>query len=62
MTNETRKTLQDMGYGSLKEYLQAMADEYGLEYELVKELALLMGKDEMFDGLLTALEDAEGMM
>lgn len=59
MTSETKQALQDNGYDSLKEYLQDMADEYGLSYELVKQLAQLMGEDELFDGLITALEDAE---
>ena len=60
MTTETKQALQDNGYDSLKEYLQDMADEYGLEYEFVRQLASIMGEGELFDGLVTALEDAEG--
>lgn len=46
------------GYKSRVHYLQEMATDYGVDFHTVSELAALLGPDEDFDRLLTALEDA----
>lgn len=38
-----------------------MSDDYGVPLEVVKSLADVLGEEEDFDGLVVALEDAEGM-
>lgn len=42
------------------EYLNGLVDDYGVESEVVFMLADLLGEEEDFDGLLTALEDFNG--
>jgi hypothetical protein len=49
------------GYDSRKDYLQAMSEKYAVPLEVVVDLARLLGESELFDGLISALEDAEGM-
>lgn len=46
----------DNGYENRKDYLDALADEYG---EDVYFLADMLGESEDFDGLVTALEDLQ---
>lgn len=41
------------------EYLDSMADEYGIPKRIVAALADLLGEEEDFDGLIDALKDAE---
>lgn len=52
---------QEHGFESRKEYLNDLADEYGVSMETVYSLASILGKGEDFDGLLTALQVAEEM-
>lgn len=52
---------QENGYASRKEYLKSLADEYGVSIHTVYSCAELLGESEDFDGLLSALEDAEAM-
>ena len=49
---------QELGYKNRREYLETLADEYGIEIEHVLAMAALLGPDEDFDGLVTMLEDA----
>lgn len=49
------------GYMNRKDYLGCLSDEYGVPREAVFALASMLGPDEDFDGLVAALEDAEGM-
>lgn len=49
------------GYTNRKNYLRSLADEYCVPCEVVFALAAMLGPDEDFDGLIAALEDAEGM-
>ena len=49
------------GYESREHYLQCMSDDYGVPIEAVYSLADSLGEDEEFDGLVSALEDAENM-
>ncbi len=52
---------QENGYTDRKDYLECMAGDYGLPLDVVISLADVLGKSEDFDGLISALEDAEGM-
>lgn len=51
---------QENGYESRKHYLQCMSEDYNVPIDVVYSLASLLGKSEDFDGLVSALEDAEG--
>jgi len=48
----------DEGYKSRRDYLDTLADEYGLDRSTVYALAGILGSSEDFDGLICALEDA----
>lgn len=48
---------QENGYESRADYLQSLADEYDVDLETVEELAGVLGSDEDFDGLVSALQD-----
>jgi len=45
------------GYKSRRDYLQCLADDNGLDFEVVESMASVLGASEDFDGLVTALED-----
>ena len=45
------------GYRDRKDYLESMAEEYGVSDEKVALLADILGPDEDFDGLVSTLED-----
>jgi hypothetical protein len=47
----------DNGYASRREYLESLAEDYGVEVSTVVEMASVLGPSEDFDGLVTALED-----
>ena len=49
------------GYKDRDDYLQCMSDDYGVLIEVVYSLADMLGENEDFDGLVSALEDAENM-
>lgn len=46
------------GYTSRRDWIEALADEYGLPLATVHALASILGPSEDFDGLVTACEDA----
>jgi hypothetical protein len=48
---------QRNGYETRAAYLQDLADEHGVDIQLVLMLADLMGPTEDFDGLVCELED-----
>lgn len=52
---------QENGYKDRKDYLECMASMYEVPLEVVISLAEVLGESEAFDGLISALEDAEGM-
>jgi len=52
---------QQNGYENRKDYLECMSVDYGVPLEVVYSLSDLLGESEDFDGLIVALEDAEGM-
>ena len=51
---------QKNGYDSRKHYLQCLSEDYRVPLDVVYTLADIMPGEE-FDGLISALEDAEGM-
>jgi len=61
LKSETMGVLRENGYNSLKEYLQDLADEYDVPYSVVVSLYNCLGESELFDGLVSAVQDAEGM-
>lgn len=48
------------GYADRQDYLDDLADNMGLDRDVVFMLADLLGEDEDFDGLVTSLEDMGG--
>ena len=52
---------QENGYESRKHYLECMAENYNVPFDVVCSLAQMLGSNEDFDGLVCSLEDAEGM-
>ncbi len=50
---------KENGYENRKEYLESLADDYGIDYGTVAMLASMLGASEDFDGLISALEDYE---
>ena len=45
------------GYKDRKDYLECLAQEYGVSYITVCSLASMLGENEDFDGLISALDD-----
>ena len=50
---------QSKGFANRKEYLEDLADNFGIDVQTVFTLASILGSNEDFDGLLTTLEDLE---
>jgi hypothetical protein len=48
---------KENGFNSRRDYLDDLADEMGIDKSIVYTLADLLGPNEDFDGLVTALED-----
>ena len=49
------------GFTGRRHYLTSLAEDYGLEENTVFAIASLLGSSEDFDGLITTLEDCEGL-
>ena len=49
------------GYKNRKDYLKSLAEEYGVDYSVVRTLAYTLGKNEDFDGLISELNDYVNM-
>jgi len=47
----------DNGYENRQDYLESLADEYGVDISTVMAAADVLGPNEDFDGLVTMLED-----
>lgn len=47
----------DAGFNSRKDYLKSLADDYGVDYNTVVELAYALGPEEDFDALVSEVED-----
>ncbi len=54
MSNDIYQTI---GFYDREDYLLHLAEDYGVDPDTVKALADLLGPNEDFDGLVTALED-----
>lgn len=47
----------DAGFNSRKDYLNSLADDFGIDKNTVYDLASVLGPEEDFDALVTELED-----
>ena len=43
-------------------YLEALAEDHGVEFDVVLALIDVLGPEEDFDGLVTSLEDGLGLL
>jgi hypothetical protein len=57
MPSNYNEHLQMYGCHSRQEYFEMLADEYGVDVEVVETLADALGPNEDFDGLPSILED-----
>lgn len=48
-------------YDSREDYIRDMAECHGIDYTTAEMLADLLGDEELFDGFVSSLEDAEMM-
>ena len=53
---------QENGYADRDDYLTYLSEDYGVPIEDVFSLAEMLGESEDFDGLISALEDAECLL
>ena len=53
---------QENGYADRDDYLTCLSEDYGISIEDVYSLAEMLGENEDFDGLVSALEDTEMIM
>ena len=53
---------QENGYADRDDYLNCLSEDYGVSIEDVYSFAEMLGENEDFDGLVSALEDIESMM
>ena len=53
---------RENGYTDRDDYLTCLSEDYGVPIESVYSLAEMLGEHEDFDGLVSALEDAEIIM
>ena len=53
---------QENGYADRDDYLNCLSEDYGVSIEDVYSLAEMLGENEDFDGLVSALEDIESIM
>ena len=51
----------DNGYEDRPEYLACLADDHGLDLDVVLAMADVLGPTEDFDGLVSFCEDAHAM-
>ena len=51
----------DEGYESRRDYLTSLADDFGIDTEIVFSIAGMLGSNEDFDGLVTELEDYQSI-
>lgn len=48
---------EEHGYTDRQDYLECLADDYGVDFATVSALADMLGRNEDFDGLVTELQD-----
>ena len=51
----------DEGYKSRRDYLECLAEDFGVDREIVFAIASVYGPGEDFDALVTDLEDMGGL-
>lgn len=51
---------KENGFENRRDYLDSLAQDFGIDKQTVYAMASLLGSTEDFDGLVTALEDGEG--
>ena len=49
------------GYKNRKDYLESLAKEFDIDFATVVMVANTLGRNEDFDGLISALEDYDDM-
>ena len=54
----SQEVYREKGYTDRKEYLHSLSEDYGVPEDAVQALAEVLGPDEVFDGLVSNLEDA----
>lgn len=52
-----RDIYDEKGYATRKDYLECLADDYGVDRSAVFAVAELLGPSEDFDGLIAMIED-----
>ena len=52
-----RDIYNERGYATRKDYLEALAEDYGADRDAVFAVAELLGPSEDFDGLIVMIED-----
>lgn len=57
----TKNVYQEHGYYNREDYLRCLSEDWDMPFMTVKMLANMLGPEEDFDGLVTALEDADEM-
>jgi len=62
LEHTTMNPYTENGYDSRQDYLESLAEDYGIELGTVKMLADLLGPSEDFDGLVTNLQDYEATL
>ena len=60
--NTMKNIYQENGYKDRKDYLNSMAEEFDVPITVVLSIANMLGPNEDFDGLVSALEDVENML
>jgi hypothetical protein len=50
----------DEGFTGRRDYLESLAEDYGIDASTVFAMASILGSNEDFDGLISSLEDLEG--
>lgn len=48
---------EENGYKNRRDYLESLADDFGIDKETVFAVASLLGASEDFDGLISTLDD-----
>lgn len=59
--NTPKNIYQEHGYYNREDYLCCLSEDWDMPFMTVKMLADMLGPNEDFDGLVTALEDADEM-
>lgn len=56
-----KNVYQEHGYYNRVDYLRCLSEDWDMPFMTVKMLANMLGPEDDFDGLVTALEDADEM-